>query len=204
MSKGDMLADEVESNDDYSVVERKTNNAILQILLDSHSAFIAFLRSHVGSHEAAEDILQHGLMRAVEKHEDLQSHENIVAWFYTVLRNLIADHYRSIGATDRKHQRFLSEETTKRGDRSVLESEFGKAICGCLVGLIDLLNPDYADVIRRIDFNGEELESAATALGISPGNLSVRLHRARQALKKSLVRACGTCTEHKCLDCSCK
>lgn len=198
------MTNEVDSSDKLPAIDGKTNSTTLQILVDSHSAFIAFLRSHVGSQEAAEDILQQGLVRAIEKQQDLEIHENVVAWFYTVLRNLIADHYRSIGATDRKLQRFLSEEVTNGNDRSVLESEIGKAICGCLVGLIDLLNPDYADVIRRIDFNGEELGSAATALGISPGNLSVRLHRARQALKKSLVRACGTCTEHKCLDCSCK
>ena len=198
------MTNQVDSNDEQSVIDGTADSRTLQILVDSHSAFIAFLRSHVGSQEVAEDILQQGLVRAVEKQQDLEIHENVVAWFYTVLRNLIADHYRSVGATDRKLQRFLSEEVTHRDDRSVLEGEFGKAICGCLAGLIDLLNPDYVDVIRRIDFNGEELGSAATALGISPGNLSVRLHRARQALKKSLVRACGTCTEHKCLDCSCK
>lgn len=198
------MAYKVRSNDEQLEIEGTVDSRTLQILVNSHSAFIAFLRSHVGSLEAAEDILQQGLVRAIEKQQDLESHENVIAWFYTVLRNLIADHYRSIGAADRKHQRFLNEEATRQLDSSVLDSEFGKVICACLGGLIDLLNPQYADVIRRIDFNGEEPGSVATALGITQGNLSVRLHRARQALKNSLVRVCGTCTEHKCLDCSCK
>jgi RNA polymerase sigma-70 factor (ECF subfamily) len=31
----------------------------------------------------------------------------------------------------------------------------------------------------------------------------VRLHRARQALKRELERSCGTCATHGCLDCTC-
>jgi RNA polymerase sigma-70 factor (ECF subfamily) len=31
----------------------------------------------------------------------------------------------------------------------------------------------------------------------------VRLHRARQALRNNLEQACGVCTKHGCLNCTC-
>ncbi len=44
----------------------------------------------------------------------------------------------------------------------------------------------------------------AREAGITAKNAGVRLHRARQALKKQLERSCGSCAVHGCLDCSCK
>jgi RNA polymerase sigma-70 factor (ECF subfamily) len=40
--------------------------------------------------------------------------------------------------------------------------------------------------------------------GISASNASVRVHRARAALRKQLLRTCATCAEHGCVNCTCK
>jgi RNA polymerase sigma-70 factor (ECF subfamily) len=48
------------------------------------------------------------------------------------------------------------------------------------------------------------VKTFAAEHGITPTNASIRLLRARQALKKEVTRACGTCAEHGCVDCSCK
>ncbi|MBI1733985.1 MAG: sigma-70 family RNA polymerase sigma factor [Candidatus Rokubacteria bacterium] len=45
--------------------------------------------------------------------------------------------------------------------------------------------------------------AVAERLDITPGNAAVRLHRARQALKKRLEAACGTRTAHGCLAGTC-
>jgi RNA polymerase sigma-70 factor (ECF subfamily) len=47
------------------------------------------------------------------------------------------------------------------------------------------------------------VKAFAEAAGITPNNASVRLFRAREALRQQLQRSCGTCAEHGCLDCSC-
>ena len=49
-----------------------------------------------------------------------------------------------------------------------------------------------------------QLSRAATEAGISSSNAGVRVFRARQALRKQVARACGTCAEHGCLDCHCQ
>jgi hypothetical protein len=35
-------------------------------------------------------------------------------------------------------------------------------------------------------------------------NAAVRIHRARAAFRKHLVRTCGACAEHSCIDCTCR
>ena len=49
----------------------------------------------------------------------------------------------------------------------------------------------------------EEIKDYAAEAGISSNNASVRLYRAREALRKQVARACGTCADHGCLDCHC-
>ncbi len=173
----------------------------LQDLIDRRPVFLSFLQSRVGSQDVAEDILQQGLMKAVERSRDLEAHENRTGWFTTVLHHLIIDHFRSATATQRKLEGFFAEQNAVS---SSSEDEFGSSICRCVVGLINRLKAEDAKLIQQIDFNGEELSMVAAGLGITTGHLSVRLHRARRALKKILIRVCGVCSESKCLDCSCK
>ncbi|SLM45275.1 ECF family RNA polymerase sigma factor (fragment) [Nitrospira sp. ND1] len=42
------------------------------------------------------------------------------------------------------------------------------------------------------------------ALQVTPNNLTVRLHRARQALRASLEQTCGLCTRQGCFNCTCE
>jgi len=81
--------------------------------------------------------------------------------------------------------------------------EIEAAVCECMNGLLPTLKETYAELIRRIDLGGETISEVARDLGVTENNLTVRLHRARQALKTSLERTCGTCTEHGCLNCTC-
>lgn len=84
------------------------------------------------------------------------------------------------------------------------DPEMEAAVCACVHGLIPTLKSDYADILRATEMQGEAVADVAVRLGITPGNAAVRLYRARQALKQRLETTCGTCTEHGCLDCSCK
>jgi RNA polymerase sigma-70 factor (ECF subfamily) len=77
------------------------------------------------------------------------------------------------------------------------------AACSCARRLLDGLRPSYAEVIQRIDLDGEDPASAAAALGISQGNLDVRLHRARKSLRNEVCTYCGVGSSKPCLDCAC-
>jgi RNA polymerase sigma-70 factor (ECF subfamily) len=47
------------------------------------------------------------------------------------------------------------------------------------------------------------LPELATETGISNGNAAVRLHRARQAMRKRIEQCCGACSRHGCLHNDC-
>jgi RNA polymerase sigma-70 factor (ECF subfamily) len=75
--------------------------------------------------------------------------------------------------------------------------------CMCSVRLLEELRPAYAEVIRRVDMEGEDAGDVARALGISTGNLHVRLHRARRALRDDVRHYCDVTSHRPCLDCTC-
>ena len=76
-------------------------------------------------------------------------------------------------------------------------------LCSCLGSVVDSLKPQQAELLRRVDLNGESVQAAAKAMGISANNASVVLHRARKELRLKLQALCGTCAEGACLDCDC-
>lgn len=70
--------------------------------------------------------------------------------------------------------------------------------------LLPALKPEYVELIEAPDLAEESPESVARRLGITTNNLKVRRHRARQALRQQLEKACGTCAQGKCIgDCMC-
>ena len=78
-----------------------------------------------------------------------------------------------------------------------------EAVCKCVGALVDELKPEYAEVIRRVEMDGAEPSDFAGEAGITPNNARVRLHRAREALKRSVADYCGSCASGGCRDCSC-
>lgn len=171
---------------------------VIKLLVDNHKQFQSFIERRVGSKAVAEDLLQLSLKKALEHAPTSSKDESVLSWFYTILRNTITDFYRSESVEERKREEF--KELLKVSEGS---SELEENVCKCLKGLIPTLKPEYAELILKIDLEKLSPDEVSKNLGISRGNLDVRLHRARQALKTSLVRACGTCTEHGCLDCTC-
>ena len=75
--------------------------------------------------------------------------------------------------------------------------------CRCSVVQSQQLRPTYASIIDLVDIRGASLAEAAKALNISSNNATVRLHRARAALKKQLLEHCGVTSVQACSDCRC-
>ena len=58
-------------------------------------------------------------------------------------------------------------------------------------------------VLRRIDLDEEPIAEVARSLGVTTNHATVRLHRARGALRKLLQDGCGTDSVKACADCAC-
>jgi RNA polymerase sigma-70 factor (ECF subfamily) len=171
----------------------------LAVLVARHRQFLAFLEKRIGSREDAEEILQSAFATAVEKGGGIEDEESVVAWFYRLLRNALTDHLRRRAAGERALRARAAEAPLADEPDPALE----RAVCQCVKGLVPLLKPEYGKLIARVDLDGEQVAAAGRDLGLTAGNARVRLHRARDALRRELMRACGTCAEHGCLDCAC-
>lgn len=175
---------------------------IARVLNAERAAFKAFLAARVGSE--AEDILQSGMIKAMAHAGTLTDPHRIKPWFYRVLRNAVVDHYRHHSAV-RKRDDALEDLLSRLGeDVAGAPAEWERRICSCLGGVIDTLPPRQAELLRRVDLDGEPVHDAAQALGITPNNASVTLHRARRELRRKLEIFCGACAEDACLDCHCE
>lgn len=171
---------------------------LLEILLSNHRGFLAFLEGRTGNRGEAEDLLQAAFVRALEKGDELRSDESAVAWFFRLLRNALVDRDRRRAAGERALAG--KSEEVRLEDPDALRAE----VCRCVGDLLPTLEPDHAELIRRVDLEGEAVKAVAESLGITPNHAGVRLHRARRALLQEVQRSCRTCATHGCLDCCCR
>jgi RNA polymerase sigma-70 factor (ECF subfamily) len=172
----------------------------LEILVENHRAFLAYLERRVGDRALAEDILQDAFAKITARPEALPEDEALVPWFYRTLRNATIDQYRRRGAAARAMEAFARVLETQTAPDVELERE----ICACVSRLATTLKPEYAEALRAIDVDGTPVKAFAEARGLTASNAGVRVFRAREALKKRLMESCGTCAEHGCVDCTCQ
>ncbi|WP_263365729.1 RNA polymerase sigma factor [Edaphobacter bradus] len=168
-------------------------------LFQQRDQFLSFIRKRVESSATAEDILQSAYVRAMEKSSSLRSGDSIVAWFYRVLRNAVIDHYRHRAAEDRAFDGWAQDVATETQPDSLAED----STCHCVLGALNKLKPTYSEILREVELDGKSLEAVANATGITAGNAAVRVHRARQSLKKQLTLVCGTCCTSASSNCTC-
>jgi RNA polymerase sigma factor (sigma-70 family) len=175
-----------------------TEQARDRILAENHSRFLEFLRPRVESSAVAEDILQEAYARSLTKIDQVRDDESVLAWFYKVLRNAVVDYYRRSAAESQGRAR-LEQET-----EASFEPELRQNICTCMTAVLPRLKPEHADIVKAVELDERPIGDVAQENGLTTNNATVRLHRARAALRRRLVEVCGACSEHGCLDCTCR
>lgn len=169
-------------------------------LVEGRQQFLSFLEKRIQSKAAAEDILQAAFVRGLERGGSVRDEESVVAWFYRVLRNATIDYYRQQGSAER-----VSEELSIHlEDHQEPDDLFKGEICECVTALLDNLKPEYREALQAVDLNEGSLADLAAQAGIKSNNAAIRVHRAREALRKQVTTACGICATHGCLDCHCQ
>ena len=165
-----------------------------QTLAVQGEALVAYVRQRLGP-EAAEDVVQDALLRLAERAPELDDQADLTRWLWRVVRNATVDAHRRWEAAERREAAWASEQPEAAmplGDEPTL--------CACYWPLLDGLAPQAAEVLRA-ELSGEDPAALADRLGVTPGALRVRRHRARAALGERLADVCRACSG--CLDCSC-
>lgn len=167
------------------------------VLSRGRPTHLAFLRRRLPSGGDAEDILQLAWMQAARHLDDLHAEAQLEPWFWRILRNTLADEHRRLG-----RERKVADGMQLAAEPA--EPAEPAKVCGCSLSVLEQIRPEYRDVIRRADLDEEPMHELADGLGITVNNASVRLHRARRAMRDALREHCGTDSLRSCQDCACE
>jgi RNA polymerase sigma-70 factor (ECF subfamily) len=160
---------------------------------------LRFALNRVGSRDTAEDLVQEAFLAAWQSRKSFDGRAALGTWLCGILRRKIADHYRVAGRKQRFAEQAAAAENKPLFDKhgkwreSIAHwkespehlsqsSEFWEVMANCLANLPNHL----ADAFRLREIHLMSIEDTCLSTGITPQNLSVRLHRARLLLRTCL------------------
>jgi len=175
---------------------KKTSNdrAIASALVANASIFRRFVSARAPTRHV-DDVLQSAAARALERSDSLKDPTRVLPWLYRIHRNILADTLRQHA----RRARFVDHDA-RAPEQSTCAVE---APCACSLAQVQRLHAPYADILRLVDAGDASLADAAKALGITTNNATVRLHRARNALRAAMLAHCGVTSMRECLECRC-
>lgn len=146
----------------------------------------------------AEDAVQDTLLAALASSERFDGRSKLRTWLTGILLHKITDAHRA--AARCRTQPFENEEGGEEGygvhakehhascadPERLLES---RRSLSTLSHAIDRLPALQSGALLKTQFEGLDTATACRELGVSPGNLWVLTHRAREALRASLAMA---------------
>lgn len=137
-----------------------------------------------GNRSKAEDICQEAFIKYFERAEPLPDLEQTKYWLIRVIRNLALNHEKKRSRESKAYQRLArgSRQYEESGETEVLQEEARSWVQGALERLpynlrVVLVLKEYGDLNYR---------EIGRTLGISEGNVKVRVFRARERLAKLL------------------
>lgn len=113
-------------------------------LLKNLETFQSFARARINDPHLAADVVQDSLLKALKSSKKPKEGENVLAWFYRILRHAIVDLYR------KNDVRFRAKEQLEQEQSILLTPEEKQVACSCLNNLLSTLSPDYAELIQRL------------------------------------------------------
>ena len=191
------LPDGAEPGDDAA---KPLDRAVMTALAENHRAFLKFFAHRLGSRADAEDAMQDFHLKVLQYSARRRSEANVVAWLRRILHTTLIDQFRQRTQDDKARAAFKEMRAEAAGGAG---EELHSVACHCIYLLLPTLKPDYADLIWRAYLMDQTRAQIAHELGLSPNTVAVRLHRARQAIRRRLLESCVTCPVHGFMDCGC-
>ena len=152
--------------------------------------------------QEAEDLTQIVFAKAAEALSNFRGEAQESTWLYRIAINVAADWMRSRSARDAKLTDTFSDDADELSGDSAsaapcIESQSTpeqllahKDMRACLLAEIGHLTPEHQAILMLRDLGGFTDEDVAKTFDITLGTAKVRLHRARQQLRKAVEQRC--------------
>lgn len=133
-----------------------------------------------------DDVLQEAYIKAFRALPGFDGRSRLGTWLYRITYNACVDELRRLGhqewvELDDCNAREVGPDPSDRVTDRVLVEE-----------ALSRLPPGYQAVLVLIDGHGFDYAAAAEVLGIAGGTVASRLHRARQAMLRTLMERSTT------------
>ncbi len=161
-------------------------------------ALLGFALARVGKQDLAEDLVQETLLAAWQARNSFSNRSNFRTWLVGILRRKIADHYRRQGREPQRAEPPHDGNSTQfdalgswltaaqpwdETPHQLAENmEFWDVLARC----ISVAPAHLAIAFRLREFDSLSVDEICQRLDITRKHLSVRLHRARLALRECL------------------
>lgn len=169
---------------DLRLIERigRGEPAALEALYARHGrALLAYLIGQVGDLHLAEEVLQDVMLAVWRSADRFRGESRVTTWLLAIARR------RAITARQRRTpvERPLDERAADdgRGPAELFERQTERsAVRDALRDLPD----DQRETLELVFFHGLSGPEAAEVLGVAPGTVKSRLHRAKSVLERAL------------------
>ena len=164
---------------------RAGNEEAMSQLVERWSpAMFRVARSFVGSPQSAEDVVQEAWLGMLRGLATFEGRSSLRAWTFTILVNQARTRgVREARTVLQPELEFGAGEPAKTPEGVMLSNEVLLQVDRAL----SALPPRQRQVVTMRDVCGMTAEEVCAALGISPTNQRVLLHRARAALRPALA-----------------
>ncbi|WP_175411689.1 RNA polymerase sigma factor [Streptomyces sp. TRM64462] len=146
-----------------------------------HTPLWRYVRGMVGSSCVADDLAQDAWVAVVRGLPRLRQPERFAPWLFTIARRVIADHLRKAYAAQEapvvREDAVVADDDPLGGVLDTMEIEAG----------LGGLPPREREVLILFHLQDLPLAVCAEVIGVPPGTVKSRLHRARHLLRAALV-----------------
>ncbi|MCR5400397.1 MAG: RNA polymerase sigma factor [Treponema sp.] len=138
----------------------------------------------VGDEEAAEDLSHDSLIKANEKQLVFPSMNDAKFWLIRVVKNASLNYVKRKAREKKAYEKALYEDfrSVPSGETELLAKESIKLTQGAL----DKLPPKLKEAVVLAEYGDLNYKEIGKVLGISEGNVKVRIFRARKLLENIL------------------
>ncbi|HEY0140920.1 MAG TPA: sigma-70 family RNA polymerase sigma factor [Thermoanaerobaculia bacterium] len=134
----------------------------------------------------ADDVVQSVMVKLLERRAAIGP-DSVRAWLFAVTRNAVAEYYR-------QHRPAIDLESfgdvPEMDDGDPADRTIGD-LSDCLEPMLRMLPESDADVLRRVDLQGEAQTTLASSLGVPLSTLKSRVQRARTKLRTAFDTCCA-------------
>lgn len=163
-----------------------------RIYAEHHARILRYLTRMVGAQDA-EDLAQEVFIRAAKAYDGFRHEAKIETWLYRIATHVAVDRLRG---TASRRETMLGEELGEvaedgREAGSTLEEKtLRRAANECIRNVIYGLPENYRTPLILSELEGFTNREIAEILEVSLDTVKIRLHRAKDKLKKALLDAC--------------